>query len=102
MSDPSWKDVNWWEFAGSVGVSLGVGMIRLLVFIRERRRFRWVDILVEPLTAVFAGSLVWLFLEHVKAPELLQMGMVSLGAWGGPRTVHMLEVKYFGGSRHAD
>lgn len=99
MSQPDWKDVNLWELGGSALVSFGVGMLRLLVFIREKRRVKWVDVMIEPGLAVFAGCLVWLLAEHMRAPELIQTALVSLGAWGGPRTIHMLELKYFGGRR---
>jgi hypothetical protein len=99
MSDPGWKEVNLWELGGSAAVSLGVGMLRMLVFIREKRKVRWVDVLLEPGLAMFAGCLIWLLTEHFRVPELLQTALVSLGAWGGPRTIHMLELKYFGGRR---
>lgn len=77
-------------------------MIRLLQLLRQKRKIRCVDVLLEPSLAVFAGLCIWALAEYTKAPDLLQSVLTSLGAWGGPRTLHQLERKYFGGSRFGD
>ena len=100
--DNGWDKVNLSEVVGSAVVSLGVGMLRLLTLIRDKRRVRWVEIVLEPCLAVFAGMLVWAVTEYTDTPDVLQAALTSLGAWGGPRTVHLLEMKYFGGSRNGD
>ena len=46
--------------------------------------------------------LVWALTEYTSTPDVLQAALTSLGAWGGPRTVHTLEMKYFGGTRNGD
>lgn len=97
--DNGWDKVNLSEVLGSAMISLGVGMIRLLTLIRDKRKVRWVEIVLEPSLAVFAGMLIWAVTEYTSTPDVLQAALTSLGAWGGPRTIHMLEVKYFGGSR---
>jgi hypothetical protein len=94
--------VNWFEFLWVVAVSAGIGAIRLLYLIRRGRSFRWIDAVLEPALAIFGGALTWGATELTNAPDVLQMVLTSLGAWGGPRTVHRLEVKYFGGSRFGD
>jgi hypothetical protein len=73
-------------------------MVRLLYLIRRGRRFHWLDVILEPALAVFGGALMWAGLEVTDAPDVAQMVVTSLGAWGGPRTIHWLELKYFGES----
>lgn len=101
MSD-GWDKVSVSEVIGTASISLGVGMLRLLMLIREKRKVRWVEVILEPATAVFAGMLVWAVTEYANSPDVLQAALTSLGAWGGPRTIHKLESKYFGGTREGD
>lgn len=102
MDKGSFDSVNWWEFATATAVSAGVGMIKVLQIIRARKQFRWIDALFEPAIAVFAGLLVWGLGEWQSVPDVLQSVLTSLGAWGGPRTIHKLERKYLGGTRSSD
>lgn len=102
MDRGSFDSINWWEFGASVLASMGVGMIRFLILIRNGRKVRWVDAVLEPSIAVFAGMLMWAGCEVTGVPDVLQAIFTSLGAWGGPRTLHKLERKYMGGSRTTD
>lgn len=102
MEKGSFDAINWWEFFTAAAVSAGVGMIKVLQLLRSRRKFRWIDALFEPAIAIFAGMLVWGVSEVVDMPDVLQTVLTSLGAWGGPRTIHNLERKYLGGSRSSD
>lgn len=71
-------------------------MIRFLMLIRAGRKVRWVDALLEPSFAVFAGMCMWAIGEVSHAPDVIQAVMTSIGAWGGPRTLARLENKYLG------
>lgn len=102
MDDNGWAKVNLSEVLGAAMISLGVGAIRLLTLLRDKRKVRWVEATLEPCLAVFAGMLIWALTEYTSTPDVLQAALTSLGAWGGPRTVHTLEMKYFGGSRNGD
>lgn len=102
MEKPGWESVNISEVIGSALISLGIGMIKLLMLIRRGRRVKWADYLLEPSLAVFGGMLAWALSEVATAPDVLQAAMTSLGAWAGPRFIHKMEVKYFGGSRQRD
>ncbi len=102
MTENGWDKVNWQEVVGSAAVSLGVGMLRLLVLLRDKRKVRWVEAMLEPSLALFGGMLVWAVAEVASTPDVMQAALTSLGAWGGPRTIHLLEMKYFGGSRRGD
>lgn len=82
--------------------SLVMGLTRFLYLLKRGRRFRWFDLLAEPCFAIVGGMLVWLMCEVLETPDLMQLLMSQLGAWGGPRTIHMLEKKYMGGSRRSD
>ncbi len=77
-------------------------MIKFLMLIREGRKVRWVDAVLEPSLAVFGGLMMWGVAEFGQIPDVLQAVMTSLGAWGGTRTIHFLERKYLGGSRSTD
>lgn len=79
-----------------------IGLTHALYMIRRGRRFRWLDLLLEPLLAVLAGMMIWGLLEVTSAPDILQGVMTSLAAWGGPKTIHWLELKYMGGTRISD
>lgn len=97
-----WGKVDLGELLGSALISLGVGMIRLLMYIRNHRHVTWVSVLLEPSLAIFAGMALWALTEYANTPDLVQAVMTSIGAWGGPRTIHGLERRYFGGSRSGD
>ena len=77
-------------------------MIKLMQYIREKRKIRIVDILLEPSLAVFGGMSLWALAEYGGTPDLVQAVATSIGAWGGSKTIHRLDRKYFGGSRITD
>lgn len=95
-------DVSWVEALGAFSMSAAVGIVHALYLVRQGRRFKWVDMFLEPLLAVMGGMGLWAIAETVGAPDLIQGLLTSLGAWGGPKTIHQLEVKYLGGSRKDD
>ena len=98
-----WEKVDINELLGSAAISLGVGVVRLLMVVRDaRRQIRVVDVVLEPLMAVFGGMALWALAEHADTPDLVQAVMTSLGAWGGPQTVRKLEYKLLGGTRFGD
>ena len=45
---------------------------------------------------------VWALCEVTDMPDVLQGAMTSIGAWGGTRTLHWAELRYFGGTREDD
>lgn len=97
MVDPSgWEKVNITEVIGSALISVGVGMIRLMMFIRLKRQVRFIDVLLEPSLAVLGGMVMWAIAEAAGAPDVIQSVVTSLGAWGGPHTLNRLEQKYLG------
>lgn len=102
MERGSFESINWMEVWASIAIAVGVGMIRVLQLIRNGRKVRWFDIVLEPSIAVFAGMLMWAIGEVTAAPDVFQALLTSLGAWGGPRTIHKLERKYLGGTRTTD
>lgn len=102
MAKGDFGDVNWGEAIGAAVMSASVGVIHMLYLIRQGRKFRWIDVMLEPSLALIGGMLMWAVAEVSPIPDLLQAAMTSLGAWGGPKTIHMMELKYFGGSRKSD
>lgn len=96
MEPRGFDSINWGEFFTSVIVTAGVGMLRFLSLVRRGRQVRWVDAVFEPAIAVFAGMLVWGINEFAGMPDVMQAVLTSLGAWGGPHTIQMLEKKHFG------
>lgn len=102
MEKGDWNDVDLREFLGAVGVSISIGLVRFLYLLRRGRQFHWFDVVLEPALAVFGGLCMWALMEVSAAPDMLQAVITSLGAWGGPRTIHWLEVRYMGGSRATD
>ena len=82
--------------------SMTLGVIHFLYMIRKGRRFRYLDLVLEPSLAIVGGVLVWILTEYDGVPDLIQAVATSLGAWGGPRTIHYLEMKFLGGSRRDD
>ena len=97
-----WGRVDLGEVLGSALISLGVGVIKLMQYIREKRKIRVVDVLLEPSLAVFGGMAMWAIAEYSGMPDLIQAVATSIGAWGGSKTIHRLDRKYFGGSRITD
>lgn len=87
------------ELVVATSASAAVGIIRLLSAIRKGRRLKVVDVLFEPLVAVFAGLCAWGMTEVTNVPDILQTVMTSVGAWAGPRLINTLERKYFGTSK---
>lgn len=102
MNKGDWASVNWDEFWLLCAASAGVGMIRFLRLLRAGKQVRVIDAVYEPMIAVFAGMVVWAIFEVTGIPDVFQAALTSLGAWGGPRTIHKLERKYFGGTRSTD
>lgn len=96
------KDINGTEVIATVVASASLGIVRLLYLIRKGREFKYVDLILEPCLAVFGGMLFWATSEVTQANDILQAVLTSLGAWGGPRTIHWAEKKYLGGSRNTD
>lgn len=96
MSKGDWGDVNVWEALTAAGTAASVGMMRFLLLLRKGRKLKWFDYVLEPALAIFAGMLVWGLTELVSTPDLMQLVMSNLGAWGGPKTIQALEMKYLG------
>lgn len=96
------SDVNWAEALGAFAMSASVGIVHALYMIRRGRKFKWFDMLLEPLLAVMGGMILWAIGEVATVPDIMQAVLTSLGAWGGPRTIHAMEVKYLGGTRKDD
>lgn len=86
------------EIVVATSASAAVGLIRLLHYVRKGRTLKFVDVLFEPLVAVFAGLCAWGLTEVTNVPDVLQAVMTSVGAWAGPRLINNLEKKYFGTS----
>lgn len=97
-----WENVDIAEVVGSALISLGVGMIRFLMLVRQGRTVKWVDAVLEPSLALFGGLMAWALSEVANAPDVMQAVMTSLGAWAGPRFIRKMEIRYLGGSRFAD
>jgi hypothetical protein len=102
MSKGDFGDVNWGEVIGAAVMSASVGVVRALYLVRRGRKFKWIDIMLEPAMAVIGGMSMWAIAEVSPAPDLIQAVLTSLGAWGGPKTIHWLELRYFGGTRKSD
>jgi hypothetical protein len=96
MSQGDWDTVNLSELMGVAVMAAFTGIVRALYLIRRGRRFVWFDFILEPSLAVIGGLLVWALLEVTNSPDVLQLAMSWLGAWGGPRTINALERKYIG------
>lgn len=73
-----------------------MGLTRFLYLLRKGRKFKWFDLTAEPCFAVAAGMLVWVAGEALGVPDLFQLLLSQLGAWGGPKTIQLLELKYLG------
>lgn len=102
MNKGEFESINWHEFVGVLFMSASVGLVRVAMAVRSGRKFKWVDIIADTGMAVLGGMVVWLISEPTSVPDAMQAAMTSLGAWGGSRTLHMLEKKYLGGSRSDD
>lgn len=94
--------MNWTEVGYTAASSFIVGLLRALYLIRRGRRFRWLDLVLEPCLAVFAGLMIWALASVTGTPDVIRAVLTSLGAWGGPKTIHLLEIRYLGGSRITD
>jgi hypothetical protein len=97
-----WAEVNFGEIKATMGVTAMIGLLRLVYLIRKGKKFVWFDFILEPCLAVLAGMLVWGLTEVTSAPDVVQTVLTSLAAWGGPKTIRHLELKYFGGTREGD
>jgi hypothetical protein len=98
-----WSDVNLHEALLTMGTSFSIGLIRLLYILRQgRRKFVWFDLILEPCLAVLAGMLIWCIGEISGVPGIMKTVLASLGSWGGPKTIHALELKYLGNRRRDD
>lgn len=94
--------LNLLEVLGVIMGSAFLGFVRFLYLLRRGRRFKWFDLVLEPCLAIIGGVLMWAVNEATKTPDIMQAVLTSLGAWGGPRTIHWMERKYLGGSRASD
>lgn len=86
----------------TIGISASIGFVRFLYLLRRGRRFVWFDAILEPCMAVIAGMLVWGLAEITNMPGIMKTVLASLASWGGPKTIHMLELKYLGGRKKGD
>lgn len=91
-----WDNVNLHELWATAGIAGAIGLTRLLYLIRQGRDFIWFDLLLEPMLAIVAGMLVWGLATLAGLPGIMVTVLASLGSWGGPKTIGMLEVKYLG------
>lgn len=95
-------NINALEALGVAGGAFFVGVIRFLYLLQRGRKFKWFDLVLEPCLAVIGGMMIWALAEAAQTPDLVQTVLSQIGAWGGPRTIHMLEMKYMGGVRRND
>ncbi len=102
MAKGDWGEVSLWEVAGIAMVSMTVGAVKLLQAVRRGRKFRYIDVFLEPGMACISGMVIWALTETQPIPDVLQASMVSVAAWAGPRMMHRMEVHFFGGSRSED
>ena len=96
MAKGDWGTVNWSEVGIVASCSAFIGVLRLLYLIRRGRKFVWFDVILEPCLALLGGMLAWGVMEVTDSPDVMQAVLTSLGAWGGPRTIHYFEKKYMG------
>lgn len=89
-----WGHFNWQEIGAAIGVSLAVGVVKLAILIRKSRQFRVIDLIVEPGLALIGGMTVWFLVEDTAVSDSLQAALTSLGAFGGGKTLAMLERRY--------
>lgn len=82
-----------------MATTAAVGLTRMMFLLRRGRKFVWFDVILEPCLAVIGGMLVWMICEVSKMPDMLQTVMSCLGGWGGPKTIHFLELRYLGDRR---
>lgn len=92
---PDFDHLSLREIGATLSGSLFMGVTRFLYLLRRGRKFKWFDLIAEPCFAVTAGMLVWLLCEATGVPDLIQLLMSQLGAWGGPKTIQVLELRYF-------
>lgn len=89
-----WSHIDWSEASAALLASFAVGVIRLAIAVRKARQVRIVDIIIEPGLAVIGGMTVWFLVEDTNASDSMQAALTSLGAFGGGKTLAMLERRY--------
>ena len=96
MPQPDFEHISSSEVLVTTGGSIFMGFIRFLYLTRKGRKFKWFDFIAEPCFAVAAGMLVWLVCEATEVPDIMQLLLSQIGAWGGPKTIQLLEIRYLG------
>lgn len=96
MAQPDFDHVSRPEALTALFGSLIMGITRFLYLLRKGRKFKWFDVIAEPCFAIVAGMLVWLMAEAAEVPDLMQLLLSQLGAWGGPKTIQLLELRLLG------
>ena len=96
MPQPDFDHISRPEAVTALLGSLVMGITRFFYLLRKGRKFKWFDLIAEPCFAIVAGMLVWLMAEATEMPDLMQLLLSQLGAWGGPKTIQALELRFLG------